>query len=266
MSGKEPWADRPSSSPAQTLFPFDSPRSHFCQGSLKHISEARRSHCLIQGGLKWQQKLCLQITHSVLTEFFFTYKSSLKRFYEKANDLLWVLLQFNNTLTPDTEKHQLKTKIKSLISQLKQQHKENLRRESYAAGIKRKKSHTKHINTDFVVHNNNLISKQASFVMSLLGLVWDIVENAGTYPNLQFHPLIIPINCFHFEVNSYCADKGWRESVISISEEEGCFTHTAVPNDQEFEHVIKVLIRSIFLPVSGICYWSHLEKKRRQTL
>lgn len=104
-------------------------------------------------------------------------------------------------------------------------------------------------------------SKQAIFTtISLVELIENIFENSGTYPNLQFHPLVIPINRFHFEVNSHCANKGWCESVIGVSEEEGCFAHAAVANDQKFEHVIKILIGSIFLPVSGICHWSHLRK------
>lgn len=54
------------------------------------------------------------------------------------------------------------------------------------------------------------------------------------------------VDGLYLEVNAHGADKGWSEGVISIAEKEGGFANTAVANDEQFEHVVKVLVRGIF--------------------
>ena len=54
------------------------------------------------------------------------------------------------------------------------------------------------------------------------------------------------VDCLHLKVYDNGADEGWGEGVISIAEEEGSFADTAVANDEQFEHVVKILVRSIF--------------------
>ena len=54
------------------------------------------------------------------------------------------------------------------------------------------------------------------------------------------------VDCLHLKVDAHGADEGWGEGVISIAEEEGSFADTAVANDEQFEHVVKILVRSIF--------------------
>lgn len=67
-----------------------------------------------------------------------------------------------------------------------------------------------------------------------------------TYPNLQLHSLLVAVDCLHLKVDAHGADEGWGEGVIRIAEEEGSFANTAVANDEQFEHVVKILVRSIF--------------------
>lgn len=54
------------------------------------------------------------------------------------------------------------------------------------------------------------------------------------------------VDSLHFEVDAHGADKGRGEGIISIAEEEGGLTNTAVANDEQFEHVVKILVRGIF--------------------
>lgn len=54
------------------------------------------------------------------------------------------------------------------------------------------------------------------------------------------------VDCLHLEVDAHSADKGWGEGVISIAEEKGGFANTAVADDKQFEHVVKILVRGIF--------------------
>lgn len=67
-----------------------------------------------------------------------------------------------------------------------------------------------------------------------------------THPDLQLHSLLMAVDSLHLEVNPYSADKGWGKGVIGIAEEEGGFANTAVANDEQFEHVVKILVGSIF--------------------
>lgn len=67
----------------------------------------------------------------------------------------------------------------------------------------------------------------------------------STHPYLQLHTLLMTVNCLHFEVDTHSADKGRGEGVISIAEKEGGLPDAAVANDEQFEHVVKVLVRGI---------------------
>lgn len=68
----------------------------------------------------------------------------------------------------------------------------------------------------------------------------------STHPDLQLHSLLMAVDCLHLEVDAHSADEGWGEGVISIAEEEGGFANTAVADDEQFEHVVKILVGGIF--------------------
>ena len=68
------------------------------------------------------------------------------------------------------------------------------------------------------------------------------ISEMATHPNLKFYSLVIPIDGFHLEVDSYGAYKGRCEGVICVAEQETGFANTAVANDQDLEHVVKVLV------------------------
>lgn len=68
-----------------------------------------------------------------------------------------------------------------------------------------------------------------------------------THPYLQLDPLVITENCLHLEVNPHGANKSRCKGVICIAEKEGSFAHTAVADDKQLEHVIKVLVGRILL-------------------
>lgn len=63
-----------------------------------------------------------------------------------------------------------------------------------------------------------------------------------SHPNLQLYPLVVPVDGLDLEVDAYCADKGRCERVICVTEEEGGLSDAAVPDDEDFKHVIKVLV------------------------
>lgn len=67
-----------------------------------------------------------------------------------------------------------------------------------------------------------------------------------THPNLKLHTLLLAIDSLHLKVDAHGADEGWGEGVIGIAEEEGSFANTAVADDEQFEHIVKILVRSIF--------------------
>lgn len=62
------------------------------------------------------------------------------------------------------------------------------------------------------------------------------------HPDLQLYPLVVPVDGLNLEVDAHCADKGRRERVVCIAEEEGGLSYAAVANDEDFKHVIKVLV------------------------
>lgn len=66
------------------------------------------------------------------------------------------------------------------------------------------------------------------------------------------------VDCLHLEVNAHSADEGRGEGVIGIAEEEGGFANTAVADDEQFEHVVKILVGGIFDSSFAISHGSHL--------
>lgn len=74
-----------------------------------------------------------------------------------------------------------------------------------------------------------------------------------TYPYLKLHPFVIPVNSLHLKINTHSANEGVVECVVGVSEQKTGFPNTAIANDEQFEHVVKVLIRSISLPKALVC-------------
>ena len=86
-----------------------------------------------------------------------------------------------------------------------------------------------------------------------------LTSSSATYPNLKLNPFVLSEDRLYFEINAYCGDEGRCEGIIGVPEKEACLAHGTVANDQQLEHVIEVLIGSIFLPGSSLC--RHLKKK-----
>ena len=74
-----------------------------------------------------------------------------------------------------------------------------------------------------------------------------------SHPDLQLYPFVVPVDGLHLEVDAHRADESRREGVISIAKQEGGFTHTAVANDQDLEHVVEVLVGGLLLSIGGCC-------------
>ena len=74
---------------------------------------------------------------------------------------------------------------------------------------------------------------------------WHQIE---THPNLQLDPLVLSEYSLHFEVDTNSADEGRGEGIVSVPEEEGGLAHRAVPDDEQLEHVVEVLVGCVFLP------------------
>ena len=72
----------------------------------------------------------------------------------------------------------------------------------------------------------------------------------------------MPEDSFNFEVDADCGDEGGGEGVVGITEEEARFAHRAVANDQQLEHVVKVLVGRILLP--RLALGCHLQNKTRR--
>lgn len=71
------------------------------------------------------------------------------------------------------------------------------------------------------------------------------LHGCSTHPNLQLDPLVMSIDCLDLEVDAHCAHKSRGEGVVGIAEQEGGLAHTAIPDQEQFEHVVKVLVGSI---------------------
>ena len=69
------------------------------------------------------------------------------------------------------------------------------------------------------------------------------LQQAGLpHPYLQLHPLLVPVDGLHLEVDAHRADEGRGEGVVGVAEQEGGLAHAAVADDQQLEHVVKVLV------------------------
>lgn len=95
-------------------------------------------------------------------------------------------------------------------------------------------------------------------------LRYKCIKKTYPYPNLQLHPLVISVNGLHLKVNSHRANKGRCERIIGIPEKKGGLPHAAVPNDQKFKHVVKVLVWDISMSISRICGWGHLQHTKSE--
>ena len=73
------------------------------------------------------------------------------------------------------------------------------------------------------------------------------------YPYLKFDPFVLAEDGLDFEINANSGNKGRSERVVGVAEEEAGLAHRAVANDQQLEHVVKVLVGSVFLPGSTLC-------------
>lgn len=71
----------------------------------------------------------------------------------------------------------------------------------------------------------------------------------------------MPKDCFHFEIDSDGAHERRREAIICVSEEEGGFSNRTVADDEQFEHVVEVLVGRVFLP--PLILTCHLKRTRR---
>lgn len=73
------------------------------------------------------------------------------------------------------------------------------------------------------------------------------------HPDLQLDPLVVAIHRLHLEVDAYGANKGVAEGIVSIAEQEGRFPDAAVSDDEQLEHVVKVLVRAVPLAKTLVC-------------
>lgn len=72
--------------------------------------------------------------------------------------------------------------------------------------------------------------------------------NEITYPNLKLDAFIMPEHGFHFKVNTDSADERRGEAIVRVPEEETGLAHWGIPDDEQFEHVVEILIGRVFLP------------------
>lgn len=74
------------------------------------------------------------------------------------------------------------------------------------------------------------------------------------HPYLQFDPLVVAVHRLDFEVDAHRADEWVAEGVVCVAEQKGGLTHAAVADDEQFEHVVKILVRAIPLAVALVCF------------
>lgn len=79
-----------------------------------------------------------------------------------------------------------------------------------------------------------------------------------THPDLQLDPLVVPVDCLDLEVYAHGAHEGGGEGVVRIAEQERGLAHTAIPNQEQFEHVVKVLVGCIPWAGRRLTSGSHL--------
>lgn len=80
----------------------------------------------------------------------------------------------------------------------------------------------------------------------------------GTHPYLKLDALVMAEDSLDFEVDAYGGDEGGGEGVVSVSEEERSLADAAVAYDKQLEHVVKVLVSCIFLPLGLALTTCHL--------
>ena len=76
-----------------------------------------------------------------------------------------------------------------------------------------------------------------------------------SYPYLKFDSLVLPEDSLDFEIDANRWNEGRREGIIGVTEQERCFANAAVADDQQFEHVVEILISCIFLPPVVLAHW-----------
>lgn len=69
-----------------------------------------------------------------------------------------------------------------------------------------------------------------------------------TDPNLKFDSFLVSEDGFNFEVDADGRDERRRERVVCITEEKRCLANGRVADNQQFEHIVVVLVRRLFLP------------------
>jgi hypothetical protein len=74
------------------------------------------------------------------------------------------------------------------------------------------------------------------------------IRKHWSYPNLKFDTLVVPKDCLDLEVDAHGRDEGRSERVVGVAEQEGRFADAAVADDEQLEHVVKVLVRLVLLP------------------
>ena len=68
------------------------------------------------------------------------------------------------------------------------------------------------------------------------------------HPDLELDPLVLPEDGLHFKVDAHRADECRREGVVRVTEQEGSLADAAVADDEQLEHVVKVLIGRVLRP------------------
>lgn len=84
--------------------------------------------------------------------------------------------------------------------------------------------------------------------------IWPVWVRVSSYPDLKFDPLILTEDGLDFEVDADGWDESRREGIIGITEEKRRFADTAIPDDQQFKHVIEILVSRILLPPVVLAY------------
>ena len=80
-----------------------------------------------------------------------------------------------------------------------------------------------------------------------------LTEIQKSYPYLKLDPFVLSEDGLDFEINPHGGNKGRGERIVGIAEKEAGLAHRAVPDDEEFEHVVEVLVGSVFLPRASLC-------------
>lgn len=78
-------------------------------------------------------------------------------------------------------------------------------------------------------------------------------DRCDPYPDLQFDPLVLPEDRLDLEVDADGGDEGRGEGVVGVTEEEARLAHARVADDEQLEHVVKVLVRGVLLPRLALC-------------